>query len=70
MSDSSFPVRINGDERIVRATSVAALVDELGIPAATLLVEHNGEALQRAEWGRRPVSKGDRFEILRVAAGG
>ncbi|MDX2082328.1 MAG: sulfur carrier protein ThiS [Terrimicrobiaceae bacterium] len=46
------------------------LVAHLGLPAPLLLIEHNGIALQRSEWVGRPVSDGDRLEILRVAAGG
>ena len=63
-------VAINGDTRKVQATSVASLVEELGLPAAAILIEHNGEALRRSEWATRPVQPGDRFELLRVAAGG
>ena len=63
-------VAINGEMREVRATSVADLVEELGLPPATLLIEHNGEALRRSDWSARPVQPGDRFELLRVAAGG
>lgn len=67
---SSFSVRINGENREIRAASVAGVVEELGLPAATLLIEHNGVALQKSEWADRAVNEGDRFEILRIAAGG
>ena len=70
MTARSLMVTINGESRQVRASSVAGVVEELGLPAATLLIEHNGDALQRAEWTKRDVREGDRFEILRVAAGG
>lgn len=70
MTAPEFTVTINGESRRIRATSIAGVVEELGLPAATLLIEHNGDALQRAEWANRVVSEGDRFEILRVAAGG
>jgi thiamine biosynthesis protein ThiS len=63
-------VPIHGETRQIRASSVAGVVEELGLPGSTLLIEHNGKALQRAEWGDRVVREGDRFEILRVAAGG
>jgi thiazole synthase len=66
----TLTVTINGESRKVAASSVAAVVEELGLPAATLLIEHNGVALQRSEWAGRDVKEGDRFEILRVAAGG
>jgi len=70
MTPSLCSVRINGEQREVQGTSVAGVVEELGLPASTLLIEHNGEALQRSEWTDRMVRNGDTFEILRVAAGG
>jgi thiamine biosynthesis protein ThiS len=66
----TFTVAINGECRKVAASSVAAVVEELGLPAETLLIEHNGVALRRSEWAGSVVKEGDRFEILRVAAGG
>lgn len=64
-------IRVNGDERtLTQAATVGEAVDELGLPAPTVLVEHNGTALRRSEWAETPVNTGDRLEILRVAAGG
>jgi thiamine biosynthesis protein ThiS len=70
MMEPLFEVTINGETRKVRASSVAGVVEELGLPGPTLLIEHNGKALRRAEWSDCAVHEGDRFEILRVAAGG
>ncbi len=62
---------MNGEAReILRATNVAGLIDELGLPAAALLVEHNGLALRREEWVGRALTEGDRIELVRVVAGG
>jgi sulfur carrier protein len=64
-------VRINGEPReVLAAQDVAALVEELGLPAPTLLIEHNGTALTRSEWPQTPLAEGDRLELLRVTAGG
>ena len=64
-------LRVNGDEReITRARNVAELVEELGLPAPAMLVEHNGLALRREEWRTRVLAEGDRLEIIRVVAGG
>ncbi len=64
-------VYINGESKSVEsARNVAAMLEELGLPAATLLVEHNGTALHRDEWSERPISEGDKFELVRVVAGG
>jgi thiamine biosynthesis protein ThiS len=70
MTAEPIRVAINGEMREIRAKSVTGVVEELSLPAATVLIEHNGEALQRSEWPTRTVRDGDRFEILRVAAGG
>lgn len=64
-------VHINGEPReVARSRTVAELVEELELPAPTLLIEHNGTALHRAEWSSAAVADGDRLELLRVVAGG
>jgi sulfur carrier protein len=62
---------VNGDTReVVRASNVAELIEELGLPAPAILVEHNGFALRRDEWPMRRLADGDRIELVRVVAGG
>ena len=62
---------INGENRTeICAASVAELVEELGLPAPALLVEHNGTALRRTEWSGCMLREGDRLEIIRIVAGG
>jgi thiamine biosynthesis protein ThiS len=63
-------IRLNGVERETAAENIRGLVAELGLPAQTALVEHNGEALRRDEWDAARLSEGDAIELLRVAAGG
>jgi sulfur carrier protein len=51
--------------------SLVALLDALGLPAqAVAVMEHNGEAVARAEQGTRPLADGDRVELVRAVAGG
>jgi sulfur carrier protein len=62
---------INGLARVIDdATTVADVVAVLGLPAATLLVEHNGTALRRIEWNETKVRDGDAFEVMQISAGG
>jgi sulfur carrier protein len=62
---------VNGDSREgIQSRNVAALIDELGLPAPAILVEHNGLALRRDEWPSRPLQEGDRIELVRIVAGG
>ena len=61
---------INGESKEVVATSIEGLLAELSLPAALMLVEHNGKALLRSEWTSVPLSEGDRLELMQVSAGG
>jgi thiamine biosynthesis protein ThiS len=63
-------ITVNGQPRDTAAHDIAALVAELGFAPGTVLVEHNGTALRPAEWTEHAVKDGDRFELLRIAAGG
>ena len=64
-------VILNGESRsVAEVTTIAALVRELNLIPATLLIEHNGLALHREEWNSRALQDGDRIELIRVVAGG
>jgi sulfur carrier protein len=52
-------------------TTLAALLDALGVPAkAVAAMEHNGEPVPRSDHAARPLSDGDRVELVRAVAGG
>lgn len=63
---------VNGESRELEAgvRSVAELVAALGMPGEGTLIERNGVALFPREWATTPVAPGDRFELVRIAAGG
>jgi sulfur carrier protein len=64
-------ITINGEPReVAQAQDIGQLIDELGLPAPAILVEHNGLALRREEWPTRPLAEGDRIELVRIVAGG
>lgn len=64
-------ITLNGEARsLVEPTTISALVRELNLIPATLLIEHNGLALRRPEWNSRALRDGDRVEFIRVVAGG
>ena len=64
-------ITLNGESRSVAGvTTIAALVRELNLIPATLLIEHNGQALHREEWNSRAVRQGDKIEFIHVVAGG
>ncbi|MDQ3200301.1 MAG: sulfur carrier protein ThiS [Verrucomicrobiota bacterium] len=51
-------------------TTIEQLLSQRGLAPEATLVEHNGTALPRREWGGKRLASSDRLEILRVAAGG
>ena len=64
-------ITLNGESRSVAAvTTIAALVRELNLVPATLLIEHNGLALHLEEWNSRALREGDKIELIRVVTGG
>ena len=63
-------IRLNGTDHETGAGTIASLLEELGLPRQTALVEQNGEARPRDEWETAPLRDGDNVEVLRVAAGG
>jgi len=65
-------VRINGERRDVtgEVRTVAELLDALGVPREGTLVEQNGLALFPRDFADTPVAPDDRFELVRIAAGG
>jgi sulfur carrier protein len=64
-------VTANGDEVTVRDTSTAMdLLEHLGLGARWVLVERNGEPVDRADLSTTVLAEGDRLELVRAVAGG
>jgi sulfur carrier protein len=62
---------VNGESvDICQAKTIAELIERYELPPQSVLVEHNGLALHRHEWPKRPLAEGDRIELIRVVAGG
>lgn len=62
---------INGEQADAKgAKTVEELLERYQMLPQSVLIEHNGIALHRREWARRPLLDGDRIEIIRVVAGG
>lgn len=50
--------------------SVAALVEERGMPQKAVVIAVNGEVLRREEWDEKRLEEGDEVEVVRAVAGG
>ena len=63
-------VSINGEPRQLPAnTTVAALIDEMGLTGKRIALERNGEIVPRSTFVTQQLSAGDKLEIV-VAVGG
>jgi len=64
-------ISLNGETAdALDAETIADLVERYELPQKSILVEHNGLALRRQEWGERLLAEGDRVEFVRMVAGG
>ena len=64
-------ISLNGETvDACEAKTIAELIDRYQLPPQSILVEHNGLAVHRYEWPKRPLAEGDRIEFIRVVAGG
>ena len=71
MEGTATTIQLNGEAHGVHAgQTLPELLAALNLPAQSVLVEHNGTALFRADWPGVRLANGDRLEIIRVVAGG
>ncbi len=62
---------VNGDDVTLRdGSTVLDLLAHLGLGAAWVLVERNGEPVERARLATTVLVEGDRLELVRAVAGG
>ncbi len=63
-------VNINGTARqLSDSTSVAALIEEMGMTGKRIALERNGEIVPRSLFAAQQLADGDKLEIV-VAVGG
>ena len=64
-------ILVNGDEVAVPdGETVAGLLASLGLGARWVLVERNGEPVNRRDVPTTVLAAGDRLELVRAVAGG
>jgi thiamine biosynthesis protein ThiS len=62
---------INGEAKeLGAATTVAALVDALGLDRGKLAIERNLQIIPRSAYAATPLAEGDRIEIVAFVGGG
>jgi thiazole synthase len=69
--DGSLSVKVNGEHRRVPdRTSVAEMVNQLGLDPLRVAVERNLEVVPRSLLGKVMVEDGDDYEIVHFVGGG
>lgn len=63
-------IQLNGEPRDVRAETILALVEELGLDIRKVAVERNLEIVPRSQHAATPLAAGDRIEIVQFVGGG
>lgn len=64
-------ILLNGEPRdLTGPTTLAALIDELGLTGKRLAVELNEDIVPRSEHGSKALCEGDRVEIVHAIGGG
>ncbi|MCA1798230.1 MAG: sulfur carrier protein ThiS [Xanthomonadaceae bacterium] len=64
-------ITVNGAERRIAAgTTLAALIDSLGLAGKRLAVEVNGMVVPRSVHATHEISNGDRVEVVHAIGGG
>ena len=62
---------VNGDEtEVADGANVADLLDQLGLGPKWVIVERNGEPVERRNVPTTALADGDRIELVRAVAGG
>lgn len=64
-------IRLNGQPHLLSApTTIADLLQNLGLAGKPVVVEHNLQALLPRELPTTPLADGDQVEIVQITAGG
>jgi len=64
-------LKINGEEReIADGLTLAALLEDLKIRPARVVIEHNREIVAREAYGVTRLAEGDTLEIVHFVGGG
>jgi sulfur carrier protein len=61
---------INGQEQTSTATTLALLIEQLGMKQDRVAVELNRNIVPRADWPATNLAEGDQLEIVHFVGGG
>ena len=72
MTQASAHIRINGQDEVLSAATLAALLEEKAVDVAQrgIAVALNGSVVPRSAWAETALKPGDNVEIVRARQGG
>jgi thiamine biosynthesis protein ThiS len=64
-------ILLNGQRKdLSEGSTVASLLDELGLDRQRVAVERNGDIVRREDYASTPLGEGDRLEVVHFVGGG
>lgn len=63
-------IHMNGEDRIVQAGTLSALVAEMGLEKRMIAIECNLEVVPRSQYECTTLKNGDRIELVHMIGGG
>jgi thiamine biosynthesis protein ThiS len=70
-TSETIPIVVNGEAKETPpGTTVAQLLQALGLYAGRVAIERNLQILPRSLWATTHVAPGDRYEIVQFVGGG
>jgi len=63
-------LEINGETKTTDATTIAALLDELGFTGQAVAVEVNQHVVPKKQHGETTLKRGDKIELVTLVGGG
>jgi thiamine biosynthesis protein ThiS len=63
-------IQINGQDKEVSVSTIADLVEQLGLKDDRVAIELNRDIVPRAKWADTPLHEGDKVEMVHFVGGG
>jgi sulfur carrier protein len=63
-------IQINGQDKEISASTLAELVEQLGIKGDRVAIELNRDIVPRAKWAETALHDGDKLEMVQFVGGG
>ena len=71
LSLAPVTIEVNGERREMEpGSSLAGLIEELGLKQRRVAVEHNRAVVPRDDWETTPLAENDRVEVVQFVGGG